>query len=187
MASAYTHLFVAACTGVAITPGKIHPRLLAVGVVGSLIPDADVFGFELGVPYEHLFGHRGISHSLLFAVLFSLSMTLVLFPNAQWAMIRGRIAVYLFLVTASHGLFDAMTNGGLGVAFFTPIDDTRYFLPFRPIQVSPIGPSALISPRLVSILLSEIIWIWIPCIVIAATTYFGLSWVEWRRSVPSAA
>ena len=187
MASAYTHLFAAACTGVAITPGKIHPRLLAAGVVGSLIPDADVFGFELGIPYDHLFGHRGISHSLLFAVLFSLTMTLVLFRNARWAMIRGRIVAYLFLVTASHGLFDAMTNGGPGVAFFAPIDDARYFLPFRPIQVSPISLSALINPGLVSILFGEIIWIWFPCVAIAAATYLALRWVERRRSVPGAA
>ncbi len=131
MASTYTHLFAAVCTGVAVTPGKLHPRLLAVGVVGSLIPDADVFGFALGIPYEHLFGHRGVSHSLFFAVVFALCMTLVFFRNARWASIRGRIVAYLFLITASHGLFDAMTNGGLGVAFFAPIDDTRYFLPFR--------------------------------------------------------
>ena len=186
MASAYTHLFAAVCVGVAITPGKIHPRLLVVGVVGSLIPDADVIGFEVGVPYEHLFGHRGITHSLLFAVLFSLSMTLLLFRDARWAKIRGRIAVYLFLITASHGLFDAMTDGGLGIALFAPIDNTRYFLPIRAVHVSPIGPSALVSPRLVSILLSEIIWIWLPCVALAAATYLGFSWVD-RRSVQRAA
>jgi inner membrane protein len=44
-------------------------------------------------------------------------------------------------VKASHGILDAMTDGGLGVAFFSPFDDTRCFFPFRPIKVSPIGLS----------------------------------------------
>jgi hypothetical protein len=35
----------------------------------------------------------------------------------------------LFLATAGHGLLDAMTNGGLGLAFFSPFDNHRYFLP----------------------------------------------------------
>ena len=42
MATVCTHLFVAVCAGVAVTPGRIHPRVLAAGVVGSLLPDADV-------------------------------------------------------------------------------------------------------------------------------------------------
>jgi inner membrane protein len=32
-----------------------------------------------------------------------------------------------------------LTNGGLGCALFWPFDDTRYFAPWRPIPVSPIG------------------------------------------------
>ena len=32
-----------------------------------------------------------------------------------------------------------MTDGGLGVAFFAPCDEMRYFLPWRPVMVSPIG------------------------------------------------
>lgn len=32
-----------------------------------------------------------------------------------------------------------LTDGGLGVAFFSPFDNKRYFLPWRPIRVSPIS------------------------------------------------
>ena len=42
---------------------------------------------------------------------------------------------------ASHALLDAMTNGGLGVAVYWPFSLKRIFLPFKPIQVSPIGIS----------------------------------------------
>ena len=51
----------------------------------------------------------------------------------------------LFMATASHGVLDAMTDGGSGVAFLAPFDDTRYFLPWRPIPVSPIGVSRFFS------------------------------------------
>jgi inner membrane protein len=40
---------------------------------------------------------------------------------------------------ASHGLLDAMTDGGRGVALFWPFTARRYFLPWRPIPVAPIG------------------------------------------------
>ncbi len=47
--------------------------------------------------------------------------------------------VFIFVATASHGLLDMFTNGGLGVALFWPFTDARYFFPVRMIDVSPIG------------------------------------------------
>ena len=55
--------------------------------------------------------------------------------------------LYFFLATASHGLLDAMTDGGLGVAFFSPFDNRRYFLPWTPIRVSPIGIEPFFTAR----------------------------------------
>jgi hypothetical protein len=40
-----------------------------------------------------------------------------------------------------------MTDGGLGAAFFAPFDNKRYFLPWRPIQVSPISVHRFFTPR----------------------------------------
>ena len=57
----------------------------------------------------------------------------------QSARAKTAVFFYLLLCTASHGLLDAMTDGGLGVAFFSPLDTTRYFFSFRPAVVSPIG------------------------------------------------
>ena len=54
-----------------------------------------------------------------------------------------------------------MTNGGRGVAFLSPFSNHRYFLPWRPIRVSPIG--ALDA----SVLLSELRWVWLPAAGIA--------------------
>lgn len=66
-----------------------------------------------------------------------------------------------------HGFFDAMTNGGLGVAFFAPFDNTRYFLPWQPIQVSPIGVANFFSEWGLSVIISEFLWIWLPALVLA--------------------
>ena len=78
------------------------------------------------------------------------------------ARLRVRIAAYLFVVTASHGVFDAMTDGGLGVAFLAPFDAARYFLPIRPVLVSPIGFAEFFTARSIPLLASELLWIALP-------------------------
>jgi inner membrane protein len=49
----------------------------------------------------------------------------------------------------------------MGIAFFSPFDDRRYFLPWRPVRVSPIG-LRVFSRWGMHALLSEIVWIWLP-------------------------
>ena len=71
-----------------------------------------------------------------------------------------------FLVTVSHGILDALTNGGLGVAFFSPFDTTRYFFPWRPISVSPVGVGQFFSAQGVAILASEIEYVWLPLVTL---------------------
>ena len=80
---------------------------------------------------------------------------------------RGLVWLYLFLATASHGLLDAFTDGGLGIAFFSPFDATRYFFPVTPIAVSPIG-AGFISDRGLKVIWSELEWVWLPSIVFYA-------------------
>jgi len=45
----------------------------------------------------------------------------------------------IFFCVASHGLLDALTNGGRGIALLWPFTNARYFAPWRPIPVAPIG------------------------------------------------
>ncbi len=59
-----------------------------------------------------------------------------------------------------------MTNGGRGVAFFSPFLSTRYFLPFRPLEVSPLDVGAFFTQRGVEVLKSEMVWIWLPSAVL---------------------
>ncbi len=131
--------------------------------VSSVLPDADVIGFALGIPYEAVLGHRGFSHSLAFAALWSLLVVGVVFRQVQWfSRDWWKLLLLFFLVTASHGVLDALTNGGLGIASFSPFITTRYFFPWRPIQVSPIGIGSLFTEMGRLAIVSELKFVWLP-------------------------
>jgi len=69
MPSIITHAAVPLALWCAADRGRIPPRLLVAGVIAAMLPDADVLAFALHIPYADAFGHRGASHSLLFAGL----------------------------------------------------------------------------------------------------------------------
>lgn len=132
-----------------------------------MIPDLDVIGFRFGIHYGDFWGHRGFTHSLVFAALLSVVAVLILSRRRQAGIGRSALFAYMFLATASHGVLDAMTDGGLGVAFLSPFDTTRYFLPWRPIRVSPIAIHRFFSARGFPVLRSELLWIWVPALMFA--------------------
>lgn len=142
-------------------PG-IPKRVWAIGAVCSAIPDLDVLGFRFGIRYGDFWGHRGFTHSLAFAVLLAGVVIVLGFRQALPSVSRYYLWVYFFLATASHGLLDAMTDGGLGVAFFSPFDNRRYFLPWRPIRVSPIGFGRFFTSHGLAVMKSELLWVWVP-------------------------
>ena len=100
------------------------------------------------------------------AFLTSLVVVLGAFYQEKYSSLRPRLILFFFLVTASHGLFDALTNGGLGIAFFSPFDNSRYFLPIRPIQVSPIGLHDFLKWGGWKVLTNEFKWIALPSILL---------------------
>ncbi|MCP4345943.1 MAG: metal-dependent hydrolase [Desulfobacterales bacterium] len=171
MPSIITHSVVAIATGKTVTNEKMPIRFWLYAVACSCLPDADVIAFGFGIPYGHFFGHRGFFHSLFFALLLSL-VALALFHSAQKCSPRQWLMVWacFFISAASHGILDAFTNGGLGIALLSPLDDTRFFFPTAPIKVSPIGISAFFTKRGFHVLMSEIIWVWVPCVIIVLMT-----------------
>ena len=149
----------------AAEPPAVPARWWLLMVACALVPDADVLAFAYGIPYEHVLGHRGITHSLAAAVVIGLLASAAM-PRALWPRRRGRMTLGLTLSAASHGLLDAMTTGGLGVAFLAPFSAGRWFLPWRPILVSPIGLSRVLSQRGAEILLSEALWVGLPSLAL---------------------
>ena len=135
--------------------------------VSAAFPDVDVIGFRFGIQYGDMLGHRGLTHSLAFAFILGCLVALLAFREVKiFSLDWWKLAIYFFVVTASHGVLDALTNGGLGVAFFAPFSNERYFFPWRPIEVSPIGLRPFLSYRGLLVILSEIAWIWIPSVLL---------------------
>lgn len=162
MASAFSHAVAALSIGTCFFYPRVPKRVWVFAAVCSAIPDLDVIGFRLGIPYGDFWGHRGFTHSLVFAALLAGVTMIFGFRRSVPELGRLPLLLYLFLATASHGVLDAMTNGGLGVAFFSPFDTSRYFLPWRPIQVSPLSFGRFFGSRGYLILQNELLWIWLP-------------------------
>jgi len=147
-------------------------RAWILGAVCSILPDLDVLGFRYGIRYGDFWGHCGFTHSLLFAAFAALAALLLGFWKELSSIRKFYLWTYLFLATASHGALDAMTDGGLGVAFFSPFDTGRYFLPWRPIHVSPIAIGRFFTHGGLAIFQNELLWIWLPATLLAAAALF---------------
>lgn len=169
MPSILSHPAVPLALATLLPESAATPRVIALGVLCSILPDFDVIGFAFGVRYSDLLGHRGLTHSVFFALVLGAALTLLAVPaegGSRWA-----VFAYLFAATVSHPLLDAMTTGGLGVALWAPFSNERIFFGFRPIAVSPIGIARFFSASGVRVLLSELLWIWLPCGVLAGGSY----------------
>jgi inner membrane protein len=161
--------WAAARHGSSTLPRDEARPLALVAALLAMLPDLDVIGFGLGIPYGARLGHRGFSHSLTFAV----GSALVGHAALRWhSKRRGRTApgivayLLLLLAAASHPLLDMLTDGGLGVALLAPLSWTRLFFPVTPIPVSPIGvdgttgyvlawEAVLLSPLALGVLLAD--------------------------------
>jgi len=179
MATVITHAVVGAGLGTLFTSRRMPPLFWLTTVALAMAPDLDVWAFPLGIDYGDPLGHRGFTHSLLFALL----------AGGTAALLTGRrlggslfdLWGFFFLVTASHGLLDACTNGGLGVGFFVPFENSRYFFPWRPIEVSPIGLRNFWSERGLKVMRSELLWVWLPTAAIVVPVLLFRLWRRRRR------
>ena len=166
MASAFSHALVAFAIGRSHHWTVNAKRFWTLTIFCSIFPDIDVLIFTVGIPYEHVLGHRGFTHSLLFAVVIGFVVVRLGFPEVLIGTVGGRkLVAHFSLVTASHGVLDALTDGGFGVAFFAPFENGRYFFPWTPVKVSPIGITSFFSEWGMQVLTSEFIWVGIPVAV----------------------
>ena len=165
MASLFGHGLVG-FTLTKIASAKTSKVLLLLAIVSAILPDLDVVTFGK-IPYTHPFGHRGFTHSIVFALIWATILAFV-FTKTK----RKLFFVVIFLSTISHGVLDALTTGGKGVGFFIPFNNARFFFPWQVIKVSPIGISKFFSSRGVQVILSELKYIGIPCLIILLFLYF---------------
>jgi membrane-bound metal-dependent hydrolase YbcI (DUF457 family) len=64
MPTIVTHAFVATLLAKSFAVSRLPARFWVVSVLCVVLPDADVLSFPLGISYEDMLGHRGLSHSL---------------------------------------------------------------------------------------------------------------------------
>lgn len=126
--------------------------VLFLGICSSIIPDIDVLAYNYGIMGDHILGHRGLTHSILFGLVWAMILVILFHKNESNRLV---LFTYYSIVTISHGLLDSMTTGGEGIAFFYPLTDERYYFPLRFITVSPIGALNFFSEWGLKVLINE--------------------------------
>ena len=119
-----THVVLGACIGEAMLGRKIGRKAMAWGAMAQSLPDIDfVAGFWMDLPSE-LLAHRGFTHSILFAVLATVTLSLAADRihrphDISFRRFNGFFAVEIL----THLLLDACNNYGVG--WFEPFSDFR--------------------------------------------------------------
>ncbi len=163
MPTIFSHAVFAAVTGQAFLNKPVSFWFWLLTAVCAIIPDADVIGYSFGVQRGGMFSHRGFTHSIVFAVLFGVFAAFIArkFLKAPYSF--AKLAVFFSLAVLSHPLLDMLTDGGSGAALFSPFTNERFFFPWRPIEVSPMG-LRFFGSRGLTVILSEFLWVWIPAL-----------------------
>ena len=161
MPTILSHPAVPLAIGYGLRSGAISGRLLLAGVAASIVPDLDVYISH----YWSAIAHRGITHTPVAAVLGALCAALIA-PALRTTRIKAFLFVFACLL--SHPLLDMCTNGGSGIPLWWPVNDERYFFPWTPIEVSPLGIRRFFSERGMEVLSSEVVWVWVPAVIACA-------------------
>ena len=172
MPSVFCHAVAALALARYAPTGVYGPRLAIGCMLSAAVPDLDALGHACGIPYDSLFGHRGITHSVAFAAVWSVLIGHILSKPRDRPWYMG----LLFLSTCSHPLLDMCTNGGLGCALWAPFRTERMFFPWRPIEVSPLSVVRFFAADGWRVVRSEALWIGCPSMAV-----FLLAWSLRKR------
>lgn len=165
MPSIFGHAVAGIALGFVCAEEKPPRRTWLLGAFCALAPDLDWFTAFLRVHPGNYLAHRGITHSLLGAVLIAATVLLLGFKREQRSL---RTGIYLLLASLSHGLLDACTSGRVGVAFFYPFSSSRWACDWQPIQDAPLPFWSGLQLPFLGALLGEVLWIGVPAFLLAA-------------------
>jgi inner membrane protein len=168
MATLFTH---AALPWLALRASKtpVDRKLLAGALLCATVADLDLIGAAFDVRPGDLFGHRGLTHSLVWAGMLAVLGAFAL--GGRW---RHTFLV-LFAAGASHGLIDTFTQGE-HVALFSPLSLQRFALAWRPVPTSPLGVPEFLSGWGVLVVLNELM------LVVAPVALLLRGWSLWRST-----
>jgi len=166
VASPWAHALAGAAVG-ALYQGPERRRVMTLAAVCAVAPDLDLIGWPFGVPFEAPLGHRGLTHSIPFAVLTGITAAgvfLRMLPTRD----RAIAGVILILATATHSVLDALTTySPTGPAFWAPFSNARYRFLWTPLT----GEGGFRTS-----FGQEALYVCLPALVVIV----GIAW--WRRS-----
>ena len=165
---------VAIAGGSAVAPRHLLRPFLIVGSVCAIVPDVDAIGrpfYGTSGDLHFLGGHRAFTHSLAFAGLLGAAAALATLASARWRGYRLRFGVFVFAVTAAHGVLDAFSANAIrqGIQFLSPFSLERFVSPWRPLDGA-----------------NELIWCLLPLWAITRFTWHarGIPWPRRREETP---
>lgn len=168
-----SHAAVSLPVSLGFTKKKYRKEIILLSVLVSMLPDFDGIGYYFGIPYEHFLGHRGFSHSIVFSAIIAILFTYFCVKQKYIEPKQYKfIFINFFVIGVSHGILDAMTNGGLGIALFSPFNNARFFLPWQPIIVSAILPQYFFQMNGILVFKREILYLILPSIILSLIIYF---------------
>ncbi len=138
--ASFGHLAVGMLTGQLHGAGAAHrpkrQRYIAIALFAavSVLPDADLILVACGVHDSGAIGHRGASHSL-FTALFVGAVCGLLARTLKLPPLRTALAIAVAM--GSHGLLDAVGEGGRGIPLLWPLSDHRFMSPWRVLPDAP--------------------------------------------------
>ena len=180
MSSLFGHALAGLAISAAFTQGHPPRRTWALAAACTVAPDLDWFTGFLRFADGTSLSHRGMSHSLIAAVLIAVAAMLI---GCRAHLRSPRHWACLLSAAFSHGLLDACTFGGTGVAFLLPFSKARFVCVWQPIFVSPIPLSGRLLDWLLFSLGTELVWIGIPAALVFAAPH-AIQWLRlrWKRS-----
>src|SRR6267143_2741155 len=99
MPSVFSHAIAAVAIGGVAVGGRSRAPPWALGAICAIVPDLDVVSFLFGLPYSHILGHRGLSHSLLVAVVLAALVAAVAHRVLPESPATAKLWLFCFLAT----------------------------------------------------------------------------------------
>ena len=163
-----THAFVGAAAGAVVADKETPKRFWYFAVICAMLPDADLITYQFGYSFSDFLGHNGFFHSLVFALAFSYTISFIFFRiNGFLSKDWWKYFIFFFFIIAVHGVMDAMIEHDPGVALLSPVDNSKYLLPWTPLKPSTLGIKEFFGPIGWNAIKSELTYIWLPMAVVA--------------------
>jgi inner membrane protein len=119
-----THIVLGACIGEAIAGKQVGKRALFLGAFAQSFPDIDFVGAFFLAPADNILVHRGLTHSIIFAIVATWGLAHFTKWYFRKRKIASRVWILLFSVNIfSHIFIDSFNAYGTG--WFEPFSHQR--------------------------------------------------------------